>query len=408
MPEADLAWLLAAFALVLLMFPGIALFYGGMVSARHTLNMTMMIFGGMALSTVIYVLIGHGMVVGNSVGGLGLIGNPFEYFSYEAFLSDDGANGTYWSAFFILFAAISSAVVASGAVGRMKFWAWLVFTGFWQVLVYYPLAHWVFTVSDPESGYVGGWMRNILGLHDFAGGTAVHMNAGVSALALALVLGPRKLITRPHNLPFVVLGAGILFMGWMGFNGGTAATASFFTEYVILTTLLAAMGGIIGFLVFEKFHSGSATTLGMASGMISGLVGITPSADAVNPIGAILVGVFSGLIVAWVITLIPKSKIDESLDAFPVHTIGGIVGALFVVFFGAPGAPAGVAGVFFGGDPNLIWKELVAIVVTCVYAFVVSFLILWVMKKIAPIRVSDEVENAGLDEKLHAETAYEL
>lgn len=414
MPAADLAWMLAAFGLVLLMFPGLALFYSGMLNGRSVLNMFMMVLGAAAVTSVLYVLFVHGMVVGNSVGGWGIIGNPLEFLGFHDFMTDSGEGDiigadAFWGAFYLLFAAISIGIVASGAAGRMKFGAWLVFSGLWIILVYAPLAHWVFTFSDPEAGYVGGWMRNVLGLHDYAGGTAVHMNAGASAVALALVLGPRTApIGRPHSLPLVLIGGGILFFGWIGFNGGTAGGANFLANYVVLTTLLAGFAGILGYVLVERIRRGYCTVLGLVTGMISGLVGITPSADAVSPIGAIAVGFLSAAVVALIITWKERAKIDDSLDAFSVHGIGGIVGALFVVFFGAAAAPGGVQGIFFGGDWALLGKELVAIAVTLIYAFGVTWLIATVMNRISPIRVSDEVESAGLDASLHAETAYDL
>lgn len=409
MEAADTAWILAAFALVTLMFPGLALLYGGMLNSRNVLNMFMMILGALGVTTVVYIVIGHGLVTGSSVGGWGLIGNPFEFATYTQFTEDDGAGGTLWGAFYILFAAISVALVASGGAGRMKFGAWLIFCVFWVLLVYAPLGHWVFAVSDPDTGYVGGWMRNVLGLHDFAGGTAVHMNAGAAGLALALALGARKSSTdRPHNLPLVLIGTGLIVAGWMGFNGGTAGGANFLAEYVILTSIIAAASGMLGFLLVERLRDGHATMLGMATGMVAGLVGITPSADAVTPIGAVFVGLLSSAATAWAITWKRRHRIDDSLDVFAVHGIAGIVGALFVVFFGAASAPAGIAGVVFGGDPSLIWRELVAISVTLVYAFGVTWLIATVMKKIAPIRVDDESEARGLDQSVHAESAYEF
>ncbi|WP_349827380.1 ammonium transporter [Brevibacterium litoralis] len=404
---ADLAWLLSAMALVLLMFPGLALFYGGMASGRNILNIAMMVMGSMAVGGLAYILVGHSLVVGNSWGGLGLIGNPLEYLGGNQFLTDDGANGTYWAGFYLLFATISIAILASGAMGRMKFGSWLVFAVVWMLLVYSPMAHWVFTFSDPEAGYVGGWLRNVMGLHDFAGGTAVHMNAGVSSLALALVLGPRlKTDEKPHNLPLAFLGAGILFFGWFGFNGGTAATAGFLAEFVFLTTLLAGLGGILGFLVVERLRDKRVTALGMCTGMIAGLVGITPVADAVNPVGAVAVGFLASAAVAWAITWKNKHKIDDSLDAFAVHGIGGIAGSLYVILLGVESAPAGVSGVLLGGDWSLVWREIVAILVSVAYPFVVTYLIAKVMDMIHPIRVDPRIEKLGLDRSLHAETAY--
>lgn len=414
MPAADLAWMLAAFGLVLLMFPGISLFYGGMLNSKNMLNMCMMVFGALGVVTVIYVVFVHGLVLGDSIGGLGIIGDPFAFVGMEAFVEDTSegdiiAADAYWGAFFILFAAISIAIVASGAAGRMRYWAWLVFAALWTILVYAPLAHWVFAFTSDDGEVVGGWMRNVLGLHDYAGGTAVHMNAGASAVALALVLGKRKNTEmRPNNMPFVLLGAALLFFGWIGFNGGTAGGANFLAGYVVLTTTLAAVTGILGYLLVERIRDKHATTLGLATGMISGLVGITPAADAVTPVGALVLGFVAGAVVALAITWKTKVGVDDALDAFSVHGIGGIAGALFVVFFGAAAAPAGVGGLFFGGDPSLIWRELIAIVVTLVYAFVVTYVIAWVLNKISPIRVPDDVETIGLDRGIHAESAYEL
>jgi Amt family ammonium transporter len=392
MPAADLAWMLAAFALVLLMFPGLALFYGGMTKGRNALNMFMMVMGSMAITAVVYVAFGHGLVVGDSIGGLGLIGNPLEYAGWNAFTADDGSDSAYWGAFYTLFAAISIGIVASGAAGRMRFGSWLAFSALWVVLVYAPLAHWVFAFSDEESGIVGGWMRNVLGLHDYAGGTAVHMNAGASALALAAVLGPRRTSHgRPHNISLVLLGAGMLFVG-----------------YVIFTTLLAALGGGLGFALIEHYRDGQATMLGFASGLIAGLVGITPTADAVTPLASLPLGLICGAVVAWAITWLRRRKVDDALDAFAVHGIGGIVGTYLAVLFASSAAPAGLTGVVFGGDPLLALTETIAIAVTLAYSFGVTYAIAWVMNKIRPIRVSAKQEAIGLDRTLHAETAYDF
>lgn len=409
MEAVDLAWLLAAFALVLVMFPGLALFYGGMLGTRHTLNMIMMVMSALPVTAVVYVLVGHGLVLGDSVFGLGLIGNPLDLLGFSALMVDDGAGSTYWGAFYILFAAIAIAIVASGAAGRMKFSAWLVFSAIWLLLVYCPLAHWVFAFSDEEAGTVGGWLRNVIELHDFAGGTAVHMNAGVAALALALVLGKRKAYPgRPHNLPLVVLGAGLLWVGWIGFNGGTAGGANFLAQYVVLTTLLAGCTGMIGFTLVEKLREGRATTLGLVSGLVAGLVGITPSADAVSPIGALLVGLFTGAVVSGLMTLLNRLRVDEPLDAFAIHGLGGIVGTFCVIVFGAAAAPAGVTGVLFGGSWDILWRELVAIGATCIYSFVMTFVIAKALDRVIGLRVDEKTEFTGLDTVLHAESAYHL
>ncbi|MFV0435137.1 MAG: ammonium transporter, partial [Leucobacter sp.] len=226
--------------------------------------------------------------------------------------------------------------------------------------------------------------------------------------ALALVLGRRgSTKMRPHNLPLVLVGVGLLAMGWIGFNGGTAAGANFTAQYVVLTSILAACGGMLGFMTIERIRDGHATMLGLGTGVIAGLVAITPIANAVNPVGAIAAGFIGAVAAAWAITWKRKHKIDDSLDVFAVHGIAGIAGAMFAVFFAVEAAPAGLAGVFFGGDPNMIWREGLAIIVTLVYSFGMTYIIAWVMNKIHPIRVPEEAEELGLDRAIHAESAYE-
>lgn len=408
MNPADIAWILAAVALVLLMIPGLAFLYGGMLDGRNVLNMMMMVMSSLAVTAIVYVMIGHGLVLGDSVGGLGIIGNPFEFSFFDQFLVDDAAGGTLFSAFYILFAAISLGLVASGAAGRMKFGAWLIFGALWVVMVYGPLAHWVFSFDNEEAGTIGGWLRNVIGLHDYAGGTAIHMNAGAAGLAIALVLGARKNpVNRPHNLPLMLVGVGMLAIGWIGFNGGTAAGANFLAEYVVLTTVLAAAGGMLGFILVERLRDGQSTLMGLGTGVIAGLVAITPVADAVHPAVAILVGFIGSAAAAWAITWKRKHRIDDSMDVFAVHGIAGIAGALMGTLFATALAPAGFNGVLMGGDLSLLWRESLAIIVTLVFAFGATYIIAWVMNKIHPIRVPDEGEELGLDRALHAESAYE-
>lgn len=410
MPAADVAWMLAAFAVVLIMFPGISLFYGGMVGQKNALNMFMMTMSTLATVTIVYVLYGHGMVVGDSVGGLGLVGNPMDYLGMRGIYEDPGEAGltdVYWVAFYILFAAITVAIVASAAVGRMKFSAWLVFSVVWVTLVYMPLGHWIFAYDG--EGTVGGWLRNDLKMHDYAGGTAVHMASGLGALALALVLGPRKSSQmRPHNLPIVLIGVGMLWMGWMGFNGGTAGGANFLAQYSILTTLLAGCTGMVGFCLVERLRDGKATSLGMCSGIVAGLVGITPSADAVDALGALFVGFAAGGVVAWACTWKKRLGIDETLDAFAVHGVGGIVGSICVVLIGFSGSPAGIKGILLGGSWDVVWREVIGILAVCAYAFVVTFVIAKVLDKTMGLRVEEQAEFEGLDLSEHAETAYDL
>ncbi|AGF71237.1 ammonium transporter [Corynebacterium halotolerans] len=409
MEAADIAWILAAVALVALMFPGLAFLYGGMLGSGQVLNMFMMVMGSLAVTSVVYVIYGHGLVLGDSVGGLGLIGNPLEFAGFSNLLVNDGSGSLLTAGFYILFAAISLALVASGAAGRMKFGAWLLFGVLWVTLVYAPLAHWVFAFDDPETGTVGGWLVNTVGMHDFAGGTAVHMNAGASGLALALVLGARRSgATRPHNLPLTLIGAGMLMIGWLGFNGGTAGGANFLASYVVVTSILAAAGGMLGFIVVERVRHGRPTLLGLATGLIAGLVGITPAADAVSPVGAIAVGFLAAALAAWAISWKSHHGIDDSLDVFAVHGIAGIAGAFFVMLFGSAAAPAGVQGVLLGGDLSLLWREPLAVAVTLVWSFGLTWLIATAMMKVHDIRISREDEDMGVDRAIHAETAYEL
>ncbi|WP_240431156.1 ammonium transporter [Mycobacterium kyogaense] len=408
--NGDLAWLLAAFVLIALMFPGLALFYGGMVGAKNTLNMMMMVLSSLAVASVLYVIYGYGLVSGPSVGGRGFVGNPAQYLGLIGFETDDGsgsAQGAWTAAWFILFAAITVAIVASGAAGRMKFTSWLVFSAAWLTLVYFPIAHWVFA-PDTETGS-GGFLLNDMKIHDYAGGTAVHINSGVAALALALVLGRRKVgSNRPHNVPSVVLGAGILWFGWFGFNGSCALGANFLAQYVVLNTLLAGSAGMIGFGVIERIKDGHVTTLGLVTGIIAGLVGITPSANAVTPIGALAVGVITSAVVATCLGIKNRLRVDDSLDAFAVHGIGGITGTLCVALFASAATPAGISGVLVGGGVSLLWRELAGIGIVCAYSFVLTWVIAKLLDKLMGLRVDDETERSGLDSTVHAESAYEI
>ena len=407
MEAADTAWVMAAFALVSLMFPGLAFLYGGVMGRNYTLNMFMMVMSSVGVTAVVYVLYGHGLVLGDSLGGLGIIGNPTELLGFSPMTSDDGGGGTIWGAFYVLFAAISVALVASGAAGRMKFSAWMVFVVLWVTFVYAPLGHWVFAISDEATGYIGGWMINVLEFHDFAGGTAVHMNAGAAGLALALVLGARRnQNVRPHSLPLTLLGAGLIAAGWFGFNGGTAGGANFLAEYVIMTSLLALAGGMLGYTFVERMRDGHFTLLGLSTGMIAGLVGITPSADAVGPVGALLVGFLSAAAACWATGLKRLWNIDDTADVFAVHGVSGIVGVLFVMLVGNPDAPAGVAGVLRGGDPGMLWRDPLAIVVTLAFSFGMTWLLATIVDKTMGIRISAEEEEAGIDASIHAESAY--
>ncbi|MBF0662862.1 ammonium transporter [Rhodococcus sp. (in: high G+C Gram-positive bacteria)] len=409
---ADTAWILAAFTAVALMVPGLALFYGGMLGVKSALNMIMMVLGGFAVAGVVWVFFGPAAVLGDSVGGLGLIGNPFTDVGLASLLEEDPAGGipaALTAAFHLLFAGITVAIIAGAVADRMKFSAWLVFSGIWLVLVYFPIAHWVFAFDDEEAGTKGGWIANTLGAHDFAGGTAVHMNAGVAALAVALALGARRgfpHVARPHSLPLVVLGGGILMFGWFGFNGGSAGGANHTAGVVVLNTMAAAVAGLLGWILVERITEKHATTLGAVSGMIAALVGITPAASLVSPLGALAIGVVSGAVSCFAVGWKFKMGYDDSLDVVAIHLMGGVVGTTLIAFIATAAAPAGVDGLFFGGGIDFLGRQIVAMAAVFAYSFAVTFLIAKVLDKTMGIRVDAETEKIGIDVPVHGETAY--
>lgn len=407
---ADTAWILAAFTAVALMVPGLALFYGGMLGVKSALNMIMMVLGGFAVAGVVWVFFGPAAVLGDSVGGLGLIGNPFTDIGLGSLLEpSDGIPAALTAAFHLLFAGITVAIIAGGVADRMKFSAWMIFSGVWVVLVYFPVAHWVFAFDDEEAGTTGGWIANTLGAHDFAGGTAVHMNAGVAALALAIALGKRRgfpHVARPHNLPLVVLGGGILMFGWFGFNGGSAGGANHTAGVVVLNTMVAAVSGLLGWLLVERIREKHATTLGAVSGMIAALVGITPAASLVSPLGALLIGFAAGAVCFLTVSLKFKLGYDDSLDVVAIHLMGGVVGTLLIAFVATAAAPAGVDGLFFGGGIDLLGRQILAMAAVFGYCFAVTWLIAKVIDRTVGLRVDKETEITGIDVPVHGETAY--
>ncbi|MBH0118830.1 ammonium transporter [Rhodococcus sp. NPDC003382] len=407
---ADTAWVLAAFTAVALMVPGLALFYGGMLGVKSALNMIMMVLGGFAVAGVVWVFFGPAAVLGDSVGGLGLIGNPFTDIGLGSLLEpSDGLPAALTAAFHLLFAGITVAIIAGGVADRMKFSAWMIFSGIWVVLVYFPVAHWVFAFDDEDAGTKGGWIANVLGAQDFAGGTAVHMNAGVAALALAIALGKRRgfpHVPRPHSLPLVVLGGGILMFGWFGFNGGSAGGANHTAGVVVLNTMIAAVAGLLGWLLVERIREKHATTLGAVSGMIAALVGITPAASLVSPLGALLIGFAAGAVCFLTVSLKFKLGYDDSLDVVAIHLMGGVVGTLLIAFVATAAAPAGVDGLFFGGGIDLLGRQILAMAAVFTYSFAVTWLIAKAIDKTIGLRVDKETEIMGIDVPVHGETAY--
>jgi Amt family ammonium transporter len=419
----DTAWVLASAALVLFMTPGLALFYGGMVRAKSVLNMMMMSFGALALISVLWVLYGYSMAFGDDIGG-GLLGDPFEFFGLSSLLGTSGLDGGFqpeslvftvpsmaFVAFQAMFAILTVALISGAIADRARFGPWMVFAGVWATLVYFPVAHWVFAFDGAESE-TGGWIANDLLAIDFAGGTAVHINAGAAGLALALVLGKRRGFgrdpMRPHNLPLVMIGAGILWFGWFGFNAGSALAANGQAAEVFVTTLVATGAATLGWLLIEKLRDGHATSLGAASGVVAGLVAITPACSSVTPLGAILVGLVAGVVCALAVGLKYRLGYDDSLDVVGVHLVGGVWGTLAVGLFASASTTAGVDGLFYGGGIDQLWRQAVGAGVVLAYSFVLTLVIGVVIQKAMRFRVTDEDEVTGIDSVVHAETGYDL
>ncbi|MFH5207134.1 ammonium transporter [Antrihabitans spumae] len=411
---ANTAWMLAATAAVALMIPGLALFYGGMVSVRNTLNMAMMTFGAFAVVGVLWVLFGYSVGFGDSVGGAGLIGDPFEYLGLGKLLtaSDPAAlPPALFAVFQLLFAAITVALISGAFADRMKFAGWMVFAGIWATLVYFPVAHWVFAFNSADGSVTGGWIANKLKAIDFAGGTAVHINAGIAALAVLFVLGKRHAFPhphRPHNLPLTMLGAGLLYFGWFGFNGGSALAASNSASVVVLNTVAATCAGVCGWLVMERIKAGHATSLGAASGMIAALVAITPACGAVSPIGALIIGAAAGVVCCAAVSLKYKLGYDDALDVVGIHLVGGVLGTLLIGLLATDEAPNAVAGLFYGGGFGQLGRQTVAVLAVLAYTFIVTFIIAKVLDMTMGLRVDAETESGGLDSAIHGETAYVL
>ncbi|WP_028708680.1 ammonium transporter [Propionicicella superfundia] len=414
--SGDTAWVLASAALVLLMTPGLALFYGGMVRAKGVLNTMMMSFISMGTIGVIWVLYGYSLAFGNSVGGLGIIGNPLEFLGLKGLMAEDAVAGTVpalaFVAFQSAFAIITVALVSGAIADRAKFTAWTVFTIVWGTLVYFPAAHWVFAFSSEDGSVVGGWIANQIQALDFAGGTAIHINAGAAALALALVLGPRigfgAKPMRPHNLTLVMLGAALLWFGWFGFNAGSAVAANASAALAWVNTLVATSAAMLSWLVVEKVRDGHPTSLGAASGIVAGLVGITPAAGSVGPLGAILIGILAGVACAYAVGLKYKLGYDDSLDVVGVHLVGGLVGTLMIGFVADPASSAGVAGLFYGGGLDQLWRQAVGAFAVLIYSFCVTWVIGKVIDMTIGFRVTPAEESSGIDLAEHAENGYIL
>ena len=410
----DTAWLLAASALVLLMAPGLALFYGGMVRSKSVLNMMMMTFGALAAIVILWTLVGYSLAFGDDLGA-GLLGDPRQYAGLGQLMSGTANGGSsvpmiLFAVFQGLFCVITGALVSGAIADRARFGAWMVFVSVWTLVVYAPIAHWVFDFSAGD--HVGGWLANRVGLVDFAGGTAVEICSGASGLALAMVLGHRvgfgREPMRPHNLTLVMLGAGLLWFGWFGFNAGSALGANQTAAVVFTTTLLAGAAGSLGWLLLERLRDGHATSLGAASGLVAGLVAITPSCGSLSPLGSVVMGAVAGVVCALAVGLKYRFGYDDSLDVVGVHLVGGLVGTFGIGLLATAAAPTGVDGLFYGGGLDQLGRQLLGGGAVLAYAFVMSGIIGIIINKLMGFRIDEEHEITGIDLIVHAETAYDL
>ncbi len=415
----DTAWVLASTALVLLMTPGLAFFYGGMTRAKSTLNMMMMSFATIAVVSVLWVVYGFSLAFGDS--GSSLVGQ----FSWSGLggavdqLTNNG--GEYpipllaFAAFQLMFAVITPALISGAIADRAKFVGWIVFVALWVTIVYFPVAHWVFDFGTKtgEGDATGvGWLAK-RGVLDFAGGTAVHINAGAAALALAIVLGKRvgfgKEPMRPHNLSLVLIGAGLLWFGWFGFNAGSALGANGTAALALMNTQVATAGAIGGWLLVERVRDGHATSLGAASGAVAGLVAITPACAFVAPWAAVVIGALAGAICSLAVGLKYRFGYDDSLDVVGVHLVGGVVGCLSIGFFGTTAVNAlGADGLLYGGGAGLLGKQALGAFSVMAYSFVVSLALGFAIDKTIGFRVDRDTEIEGIDLVEHAESAYEF
>jgi Amt family ammonium transporter len=403
MDTGDTTFILLCAALVMFMTPGLALFYGGMVRSKNILGTLMQSFFALGFVSILWVLIGYTLAFGPDKAGLigGLDFLAFKGVGAEPGPFADTIPHTAFATFQMMFAVITPALITGAFAERTKFSGYVLFTGLWLILVYSPVAHWV---------WGGGWIGE-LGVLDFAGGTVVHINAGIAALALVLVIGPRKGFGKnafiPHNLPMTVLGAGILWVGWFGFNAGSALAADGLASSALLATHLGAAGGAVGWALFESRKDRKATSLGIASGAIAGLVAITPAAGFVGTLPAIAIGLAGGVICAYAVGLKFRFGYDDSLDVVGVHLVGGIVGALLTgIFADTLINGAGADGLLTGGGLTLLGKQVIGIAATLLFSFVVSYGLAKLVQATVGLRVSEEEEFAGIDLAQHSEAGY--
>src|SRR3569833_2090620 len=419
--SGDTAWLLASSALVLLMTPGLAFFYGGMTRSKSILNMLMMNFATIGIVSVLWVLYGYSLAFAKDVGNHGFIGGFGRVGLKDTLISASGTSPELaFASFQLMFAIITTALISGAIADRVKFGGWCAFVAIWTTVVYFPNTHKNNNNNNQTTTKDGGFLADHICALDFAGGTAVHLNAGMAGLAMALVVGKRigwpKEPMRPHNVPFVLLGAGLLWFGWFGFNAGSALAANAQASVAFMNTQVATAAAALAWVITEKIRYGKPTALGMASGAVAGLVAITPACASVNPVGAIIVGIVAGALSSFAVGLKTKLGFDDSLDVVGVHAVGGAAGALLIGFLATPTVtgiltPAkgdGPAGLFYGGGLGQLGKQATGVALVAVYSFVLTWVIGKVLDKVMGLRVSEEDEVSGIDLAVHAETAYEF
>ncbi|MFI6288834.1 ammonium transporter [Streptomyces sp. NPDC051018] len=404
---ANTGFMLICSALVMLMTPGLAFFYGGMVRVKSTLNMLMMSFISLGIVTVLWVLYGFSLAFGDDSGSL--IGWSPEYAGLSGIgltqLWDGYTIPVYvFAVFQLMFAIITPALISGALADRVKFTAWALFITLWATVVYFPVAHWVWGA--------GGWLFE-MGVIDFAGGTAVHINAGAAALGVILVIGKRvgfgKDPMRPHSLPLVMLGAGLLWFGWFGFNAGSwLGNDDGVGAVMFVNTQAATAAAMLAWLAYEKIRHGACTTLGAASGAVAGLVAITPSGGSCSPLGALAIGAIAGVLCAMAVGLKFRFGFDDSLDVVGVHLVGGIAGSLLVGLFATGGVQSDAKGLFYGGGLEQLGKQAVGVLAVLGYSLVVSAVLALVLDRTIGMRVDEDVEISGIDQNEHAETAYDF
>ncbi|KAB1948740.1 ammonium transporter [Micromonospora sp. ALFpr18c] len=395
----DTAFVLISAALVMLMTPGLAFFYGGMVRVKSVLNMLLMSFISLGIVSVLWVTYGYSLAFGEDVGGSGLVGDLANV--GMSGISDTTLTGSIpvlaFAVFQMMFAVITPALISGAIADRAKFGAWMLFVALWVTVVYFPVAHWVWQAD--------GWIFK-LGVKDFAGGTAVHINAGMAALGALLVLGNRvgfrRESMRAHSLPLVMLGSGLLWFGWFGFNAGSALAANGTASVAFMNTQVAAGAGMIGWLVWERVRKGGFTSLGAASGAVAGLVAITPACAVVNTWGAIAIGVIAGVVCAWAVSLKDRFGYDDSLDVVAVHAVGGFVGTLLIGVFDT------TDGLVAGAGAEQLLKQAVGAFAVAAYSVALTWLLVKIIDMTIGFRVRREDEVSGIDQILHAESAYDF